>query len=221
MEPDCSRPATTCRVLSCGLVQYAVALSEHPNPGIAIGEAVGQILDQVGPGPDLAVLFIAGHHVDSARQSGEVIRSTLGVQTLVGATAVSVLAQRQEIEESPAVVLWAGHTGPCRPLRLGTDSSSFPDVEPGSSVVILADPVSYDPSVLLSALPPSHELLTESHLAALPEGSSLHELSFLLVPGLLTKWYPLYMSQLLADLSLGSAEVGQKDRRCASLQESP
>ena len=140
-------------------MQYAVALSEHPNPGMAIGEVVGQVLDRVGPGPDLAVLFIAGHHIDSARQSGQVILSTLGVRTLVGATAVSVLAHRQEVEESPAVVLWAGHTGPCRPLRLEADSSPFPDVEPGSSVVILADPFSYDPAVLLSAVPPRVEVV--------------------------------------------------------------
>ena len=140
-------------------MQYAVALSEHPDPGIAIGEVVGQVLDRVGPGPDLAVLFIAGHHVDSTRQSGQVILSTLGVRTLVGATAVSVLAHRQEVEESPAIVLWAGHTGSCRPLRLEADSSPFSDVESGSSVVILADPFSYDPSVLLSAVPPQVEVV--------------------------------------------------------------
>jgi len=38
VEPDLSDPATTRRVLGCGLVQYAVALSEHPDPGIAIGK---------------------------------------------------------------------------------------------------------------------------------------------------------------------------------------
>ena len=140
-------------------MQYAVALSEHPDPGIAIGEVVGQVLDRVGPGPDLAVLFITGHHVDSTREAGQVIRSTLGVRTLVGATAVSVLAHRQEVEESPAVVLWAGHTGSCRPLRLEADSSPLSDVEPGSSIVILADPFSYDPSVLLSAVPPQVEVV--------------------------------------------------------------
>ena len=57
-------------------MQYAVALSEHPDPGVAIGEVVGQVLDRVGPGPDLAVLFMTGHHVDSTRQSGQVILST-------------------------------------------------------------------------------------------------------------------------------------------------
>jgi len=33
----------------------------------------------------------------------------------------------------------------------------------------------------------------------LPPGFKMAELEFLLVPGLLTKWYPLYMAQLRAD----------------------
>ena len=72
-------------------MQYAAALSEHPDPGIAIGEVVGQVLDRIGPGPDLAVLFLAGHQVDFARQSSRVVRSTLGVRTLVGAVSYTHL----------------------------------------------------------------------------------------------------------------------------------
>ena len=134
-------------------MRYAVALSGHPDASTAIGEVVGQILDRLGFGPDLAVLFMTGHHVESVRQSGSAIRSTLGVRTLVGATAVSVLAHRQEVEEAPAVALWAGHTGPCRSLRLESQTTQISDLEASGAVVVLADPFSYDPSALLSSAP--------------------------------------------------------------------
>lgn len=134
-------------------MRYAVALSEHPDPGVAIGEVVGQVLDRTGANPDLAILFMTGHHVNSARRAGLAIRATLGAQTLVGSTAVSVLAHRQEIEERPAIVLWAGHTGPCRPLRLTSKSAQVADLESGTSLLVLADPFSYDPSLLFSRVP--------------------------------------------------------------------
>ena len=54
---------------------------------------------------------------------------------------------------------------------------------------------------LLGGLPPAPEMLTPAVLRAvpLPRGVEWDSLVFLLVPGLLTKWYPLYMKHLLAD----------------------
>jgi triacylglycerol lipase len=55
---------------------------------------------------------------------------------------------------------------------------------------------------LLESMPPQSVPLTRETLASvpLPEGTHWGGLSFLLVPGLLTKWYPLYMKQLRSDL---------------------
>ena len=140
-------------------MHYAVALSEHPDPGVAVGEVVGQVLDRIGPGPDLAVVFMTGHHVSSAQELGPTIRSTLGAQTLLGATAISVLAHRQEVEEGAAIALWAGRTGTCRALRLKSSSAPLTNLEPGSSMVVLADPFTYDPSLLLSTVPSKVDLV--------------------------------------------------------------
>lgn len=135
-------------------MRYAVALSEHPDVTTAVGEVIGQVLERVGPGPDLAVIFLTGPHVASAHEAGEVVRATLGARTLLGATAVSVLAHRQEVEETAAVVLWAGHTGACRALRLETGLPVPTDIPKGSTLLIVADPFSYDPGPLLSEVPP-------------------------------------------------------------------
>ena len=55
---------------------------------------------------------------------------------------------------------------------------------------------------LLASLPPAHELLKKEALGVLPlpPGRTFASYKYLLVPGLLTKWYPLYMAQLRADL---------------------
>jgi len=55
---------------------------------------------------------------------------------------------------------------------------------------------------LFEALPPPNVALTPATLAAVPLPSNLswEGLGFLLVPGLLTKWYPLYMKQLRGDM---------------------
>ena len=55
---------------------------------------------------------------------------------------------------------------------------------------------------LLEVLPPANVPLTNAALDAvpLPPELSWHGLSFLLVPGLLTKWYPMYMKSLRSDM---------------------
>jgi len=134
-------------------VRYAVALSEHPDTGVALGEVVGQVLDRIGPAPDAAVLFLTGHHVDRCDELGRTVRQTLGARALIGGTAVSVLAHRQEVEETPGVVLWAGHTGPVRSFRPTPDGLLPDDLPEGGSVLVLADPYSYDAVKLAGRVP--------------------------------------------------------------------
>ncbi|MCH2412493.1 MAG: hypothetical protein MK189_05925, partial [Acidimicrobiales bacterium] len=120
-------------------MRYAVALSEHHDTGIALGEVVGQVLDRLGPAPDVAVLFLTGHHVDRCDELGRTVRQTLGARHLIGGTAVSVLAHRQEVEESPAIVLWAGHTGPVEVFRPSPEGGLPDDLVDDTPVVVLAD----------------------------------------------------------------------------------
>ncbi|MBC8364498.1 MAG: FIST C-terminal domain-containing protein [Actinobacteria bacterium] len=134
-------------------VRYAVALSEHPDTGIALGEVVGQVLDRLGPSPDVAVLFLTGHHIGQCEEVGRTVRRTLGVGHLIGGTAVSVLAHRQEVEESPGLVLWAGQTGPVDVFRLSSEGFLPDGIADGTAVVALADPFSFDGVGLADGVP--------------------------------------------------------------------
>lgn len=99
---------------------FAAALSQHPLATQATGEVVGEVLEQVGEAPDLAVLFVTAPHLGLMAEIAETVRTALRPGTLLGAAASSVLGGDREIEEGPAVSLWAGRVGPVEPVRLET-----------------------------------------------------------------------------------------------------
>lgn len=139
--------------------RYAAALSRHADPAMAVGEVVGQVLDRTGPAPDLAVLFACGSHVAAMSDLVSAVSALLAPGVLVGASAVGVLAGSEEVEDGPAISLWAGRTGPVTPLRLETLPGAPPlvaglpmELEAGSTLLVLADPFSFDVDGLLSSL---------------------------------------------------------------------
>jgi small ligand-binding sensory domain FIST len=149
-------------------VAYAAALSEHPLPTHATGEVVGGVLEGLGGAPpDLAVLFVTRPHLGVLEDIAASVRTMLAPGTLLAATAVSVLGGREEAEEVPAVALWAGHTGPVRPVALDAialdDGVAVSGLDPdelaeASTLILLADP-SFPVEGLLESLGRSHPRL--------------------------------------------------------------
>ena len=139
---------------------FAAALSEHPIPAEAAGEALGQILEVVTPEPDLAVLFATTPMTGALEDVVGAVHAVLRPRTLIGSTAVSLLARGQEVEDTTALSLWAGTTGPVAPVRLeAVDGPEGPvlgglpaDTIPGSTLLLLADPFSFPTGTALAAL---------------------------------------------------------------------
>jgi small ligand-binding sensory domain FIST len=146
-------------------VPFAAALSEHPLATHATGEVVGELLERLPGPPDLAVLFVTGPHVGVLEDIAASVRQLLRPTTLVGATAVSVLAGSQEVEGGPAVSLWAGTTGAVAARHVevvegpdgvvlgGVDGA---DLEAAGTALLLADPASFPTVEVLDALAASH-----------------------------------------------------------------
>lgn len=86
---------------------FAAALSEHPLATQAVGEVVGQVLETLGTPPDVAMLFVTAPHAGAMEDIARAVRRLVNPRVLVGATAVSVLGGSQEVEETPAITLWA------------------------------------------------------------------------------------------------------------------
>jgi small ligand-binding sensory domain FIST len=139
--------------------RFASALSRHADAAVATGEVVGQVLEAVGSAPDLAVLFATGSHRDVLEDVVQACQALLAPGTLIGTTASGVLAGAEEAEEGPGLALWAGRVGPVTALRLDTLPGDPPlvvglpaELAGGSTLVVLADPFSFDVDGLVAAL---------------------------------------------------------------------
>ena len=140
---------------------FAAALSEHPLPTHAVGEVIGQVLDGVGDAPDLAVLFVTAPHAGVLEDMAATVRSTLRPRTLLGCTASSIVGNEREVEDQPAVALWAGRIGTVEPLRLlvqpqaeGAAIMGWPaEPPPGAgAVLLLADPFTFPTDAFLEGV---------------------------------------------------------------------
>jgi len=98
---------------------FAAAMSVDADPGGAAGEVIGSVLEQLGGvPPDLAVLFVAGSHAEHLADLVAAVHATLDPGVALAVTAVGVLGGAREAESGPGLSLWAGVTGPVRPVRM-------------------------------------------------------------------------------------------------------
>ena len=146
---------------------YAAAMSEHPIATQATGEVVGHVLEAIGDRPDLAVVFVTAPHAGVLEDVATTVREVLRPGTLLGATAVSVLGGDHEVEEQPAITLFAASLGrPVTPVRLDTSTSAGIAIsglnhdlvgdEHERTLVLLADPFSMPVDAFLDAAPETY-----------------------------------------------------------------
>src|SRR5438270_10912145 len=90
---------------------FAAALSEHPLTAQAVGEVAGEVLEKLGTGADLAVLFLTPPHAGALEDAAAAVRAVCKPKRLLGCAAVAVAANGREVEEQPGVSLWAGRFG--------------------------------------------------------------------------------------------------------------
>ncbi len=143
-----------------GRAAFGAAISEHPVASLAVGEVVGAVLEQVGVGPDIAIVFVSGHGGDTIADIAEAIVSLLAPGVLVGSTAIAVIGGDQEAEDGPAISLWAGRVGAAEAVRLetvrapeGTAVVGMPDAAAvgARTLVLLSDPHSFPVDALARA----------------------------------------------------------------------
>jgi small ligand-binding sensory domain FIST len=142
---------------------FAAALSEHPLPTHAVGEVVGEVLERLGEEPDLVLLFVAAPHTGAIEDIASAVRQLLRPKVLVGCTAGTIVGVEREVEDHPAISLWAGRMPTAEVHRLaavrtpdGAAITGFParselpaDAE---AVIVLADPFSFPADELLDGL---------------------------------------------------------------------
>ncbi len=142
---------------------YAAAMSEHPITAHAVGEVIGAVMEQRGgePGPDLALVFVSPPHAGALEDAAAAVRDVVRPRTLLGCAAGTVVGGDREVEDEPAVSLWAGDTGPVAPFHLTSIGTPDGDAlvgwpaelpEGASALLLLADPFSFPVEAFLERL---------------------------------------------------------------------
>ena len=136
------------------MTAFASSLSQHPIASEALGEAAGEILEQLdGQGCDLVVCFASTHHVGAFEDIGPAVHNILEPRVLVGGTAVAVVGGSHEVEENPALALFAARFDDATltpvTLRLqetpdGAALTGWPSLDrPPASLLLFADPFTF------------------------------------------------------------------------------
>jgi small ligand-binding sensory domain FIST len=123
----------------------------------------------LGTSPDVAVAFFTGPLVESAPEIAAEIHRRLEPGVLVGASSVSVVAGRREIEETAALSIWAGNFDGAAPARftahrhgsqLRIEGPGREAMTSAHTLVLLPDPFTFPADRLVRQMAESHPDLT-------------------------------------------------------------
>jgi small ligand-binding sensory domain FIST len=145
--------------------RYVAAVSEHPVAAHAVGEITGEVLEALDAPPDLMLIFVSPHFAGATEDVVGVLRSVLAPCALVGATHAAVVGNGREVEDGPAIAVWAA-SGPGLGAEVvtldvvpgaqgGADLMGWPEADAGtdpSTLLLLADPFTFPVDGVLRVL---------------------------------------------------------------------
>ena len=115
---------------------------------------------------DLAFVFLSPAHLDEAEAAAEAVREELAPRHLLGCVAEGVVARDRELEEGPAVAVWAGalpgaeiecfHAAAVQ-TEEGIAVAGFPELDDPGLVALLVDPFTFPVGPFLTGLNEAHE----------------------------------------------------------------
>jgi small ligand-binding sensory domain FIST len=115
---------------------------------------------------DLAFLFLSPAHLDEAETAAEAIREELAPRHLLGCVAEGVVARVRELEEGPAVAVWAGalpgaelecfHAAAVQTDE-GIAVAGFPELDEPALLALLVDPFTFPTGPFLTSLNEGYE----------------------------------------------------------------
>ena len=115
---------------------------------------------------DLAFVFLSPAHLGEAEVAAEAVREELAPRHLLGCVAEGVVARVRELEEGPAVAVWAGalpgaeiecfHVAAVQ-TEDGIAVAGFPELDDPAVVALLVDPFTFPAGPFLTRLNETHE----------------------------------------------------------------
>lgn len=151
---------------------FAAALSTNSSTTKAIDEVCARGLEALQGPVDLALVFFSPHHAEDVERLGGELRQRLGARCLLGCSGESIVGNDQEIEQRPALSLWAARWPEAvtlEPFQMVLEQTpdgysvmglpdSVADADPASSaILILGDPFSFPTDAFLEQINDHHK----------------------------------------------------------------
>ena len=143
-------------------------------------DAAEEAAHEVRSGPlgaadvDLAFLFLSPAHLDDAEAAAEAVRAELAPRHLLGCVAEGVVGRSRELEEGPAVAVWAGalpgaevtcfHANAMQ-TEAGIAVTGFPHLGDPTLIALLVDPFTFPTGPFLAKLNERRERLVHEAIA--------------------------------------------------------
>jgi small ligand-binding sensory domain FIST len=115
---------------------------------------------------DLAFLFLSRAHLDEVEAAAEAVREELAPRHMLGCVAEGVVAGVRELEQGPAVAVWAGSLPGAEvecfhAAAVHTDDgiavAGFPELDDPGLVALIVDPFTFPAGQFLTSLNEAHE----------------------------------------------------------------
>ena len=143
--------------------RIAAALSTAPDAAEAGAQAARQAAGALaGSGADLAFLFASPAHLDELEDAVAGVLDTLRPKHLLGCVAEGVVGGPREVEEGPALAVWAATLPPHAEIDLfhvftletdeGIAVAGVPPMRDASLVALLVDPYTFPAGAFLTKL---------------------------------------------------------------------
>ena len=142
-------------------MSVAIAYSESDSTAPAAAAVAAELAESFGDhSPSLVTFFATAAHLGAMDLLAATLAERLAPEALLGAGAVSVVAGRRELEETPALVAWGTDVADVVPVRL--EAARSPDHSPLATLpelearhrtlLLLADPFSFPADRLLGEI---------------------------------------------------------------------
>jgi small ligand-binding sensory domain FIST len=135
-------------------MKIGAGVSTSPSAAEAAAEAARAAAGSLeGERSDLTFLFLAQQHLEDAREAAAAVRGELASRHLVGCVAQGVLACGREVEDGPAVAVWAGRLPGAEVVAFhAADPADLPEMGEESLALLLVDPFTFPVGDALAGL---------------------------------------------------------------------
>lgn len=149
--------------------QFAAATCVSTDYGAALNEVLDRVKSQLGS-IDLAVAFFSAPFVERLERYPGLLADRLGTRNVIGCSGESIIGGSRELENEPAISVWAASLPGCdiRTLHLKyqrtSDGGAFvgwpedlsASLSPKSTLICLGEPLTFPADVLLARFNDDH-----------------------------------------------------------------